>query len=61
MHSFEKMLNFKHMVIGVLIILFILFMTVLVSWTKIYEILSFEDLNRNCIYDEEETKRLARV
>lgn len=36
-------------------------MTVLLSWAKIYEILNFEDLNKNCIHDEEEAERLARV
>ena len=61
MHSFEKVLTFKHIVFGLFIILFILSATVLISWTKIYEILNFEDLNRDCIHDEEESKRLARV
>lgn len=36
-------------------------MTVLLSWGKIYEMLNFEDLNKNCIHDEEEALRLARV
>ena len=47
--------------LGAILIVAILSVSVWISWGHIYEILTFEDLNKNCIHDEEEAKRLARV
>ncbi len=44
-----------------MIIVSILAITVWLSWARITEILSFEDLNRNCIHDDEEEQRLSRI
>lgn len=54
-------MTWKVITVGILTILGILGLTIALSWSRINEILSFEDLNRNCIHDDEEEQRLSRI